>query len=124
MNDIEKRDNIPSTSNLSKLGITAISYTAGGIFILILNALSKIPVLGLIAGAIVCAVGIMSLMSKDKADKKAGAIITGVGALVLLSKLPVVAHIAPALLAIGAVGLLALGVWNGVKFFLGLKKRS
>ena len=124
MNDIEKRDNIPSTSSLSKLGITAISYTAGGIFILILNAISKIPAFGLIAGAIVSAVGIASLLSKDKADKKAGAIITGVGALVLISKVPAAAPIAGTLLGIGAVGLLALGIWNGIKFFFGLKKRS
>jgi len=124
MNDIEKRDNIPSTSSLSKLGITAISYTAGGIFLFVLQAFAGLRGIGLIAGAVVCAVGIMSLLSKDKTDKKAGAIITGAGALVLLSKIPLITPVAATLLSIGAVGLLALGIWNGIKFFFGLKKRS
>jgi len=126
MNDIEKRGNIPSTSSLSKLGITAISYTAGGIFLFLLQAFAALRGIGLIAGALVCAVGIMSLLSKDKADKKAGAIITGAGVLTILSKtgIPALMAVSSTLLSISALGLLAMGIWNGIKFFIGLKKRS
>jgi hypothetical protein len=46
------------------------------------------------------------------------------GVLALLSKIPVIAPVAGTLLAIGAFGLLALVIINGIKFFIGLKKRS
>jgi len=126
MNDYEKREVIPSTSSLSKLGITAIGYTAGGIFLFLLNAIARYRGLGLVVGGIVCVIGIGSLVSKDPADKKAGAVITAAGVLTLLSKsgIPVITAISGTLLSIGAVGLLVLGIWNGIKFFVGLKKRS
>jgi hypothetical protein len=126
MNEIERKDEIPSTSKLSKLGITAIGYSAGGIFLFILQAVARFRVFGLIAGAVVCLVGIGSLLSKDPADRKAGVIITTAGVLAVLSKsgIPGVMQVTGTLLAIGAVGLLALGIWNGIKFFIGLKKRS
>jgi len=126
MNDIEKRDDFPSTSKLSKLGITAIGYTAGGIFLFLLNIAARLRGLGLVIGGLVCLVGIASLMSKDPADKKAGIVITAAGALTVLSKtnIPVITTISGTLLSIGAIGLLALGIWRGIKFFIGLKKRS
>ena len=81
---------------------------------------------GLVVGAIACVVGIVSLMSKDPADRKPGAVITGAGFLVVLSKtgVPLLQAAAGTLLSVGAFGLLAIGVLNGVKFFRGLKKRS
>jgi hypothetical protein len=122
--NLERKDDIPSTSSLSKLGITAIGYTAGGIFLFLLQAFARLRGLGLVAGAVVCVVGIVSLMSKDTADKKAGAIITSAGVLVLLSKIPGIAPAAATLLSIGGIGLLAMGIINGIKFLIGLKKRS
>ena len=124
MNEIEKLDNIPSASTLSKLGITAIGYSAGGIFLFLLQAFARFRGLGIVIGALVCIIGIASFTSKDPADRKAGAIIMTAGVLAILSKIPAVAPIAGTLLSIGAVGLLALGIWNGIKFFIGLKKRS
>jgi hypothetical protein len=124
MYDLERKDDIPSTSSLSKLGITAIGYTAGGIFIFLLQAFAKLRGLGLVAGAVVCVVGIVSLMSKDPADKKAGSIITAAGVLVLLSKISWIAPVAGTLLSIGGIGLFAMGIINGIKFLIGLKKRS
>jgi len=126
MNGYEKREVIPSTSSLSKLGITAIGYTAGGIFLLLLNIIARSRGLGLIAGGVVCVIGIGSLLSKDAADRKAGAVITAAGVLTILSKsgIPVITAVSGTLLGIGAVGLLVLGIWNGIKFFIGLKKRS
>ncbi|MDR1836563.1 MAG: hypothetical protein LBQ89_02785 [Treponema sp.] len=126
MNDIEKRNDIPSSSSLSKLGITAIGYSAGGVFLFLLQAFSRLRGLGLVLGAVVCVLGIFSLTSKDPADRKAGVVITAAGVLTVLSKsgIPLITSISGTLLGIGAVGLLALGIWNGIKFFLGLKKRS
>ncbi len=124
MYEIEKKESIPSTSSLTKLGITAVGYTAGGIFLFILQAFARFRGLGLVVGAVVCVIGIASFTSKDPADKKAGAIIMTAGILALLSKVPVVAPLASTLLSIGAVGLLALGIWNGIKFIAGLRKRS
>jgi len=126
MYEIEKKEQIPSTSSLTKLGITAVGYTAGGIFLFLLQAFTRFRVLGLIVGALVCIIGLASFTSKDSADKKAGAVITAAGVLALLSKIriPMIAPLAGTLLSIGAVGLLALGIWNGIKFIAGLKKRS
>jgi len=123
-NEIERRNEIPSVSTLQKLGITAIGYSAGGVFLFLLQAFARFRGLGLVIGGLVCIIGIASFTSKDPADRKAGAIITAAGALALLSKIPAVAPIAGTLMSIGAVGLLALGIWNGIKFFIGLKKRS
>ena len=127
MNDVEKRkDNYPSTSSLAKLGIGAVGCTAGGIFLFILQAVARSTVPGLIIGAVISAVGLVSLRSKDPADRLPGAVITAAGALTLLSKIriPFIGGVAGTLLSIGAIGLLAMGVWNGIKFFKGLKKRS
>ncbi len=124
MYEIQKKDDIPSTSSLSKLGIAAVGCTVGGVFLILLQIFSRLRGLGLVAGGIVCVFGIVSLMSKDAADKKAGAVITAAGALVLLSRIPLIAPIASTLLTIGTVGLLAMGIINAVKFLIGLKKRS
>jgi Fe2+ transport system protein FeoA len=126
MNEIERRDEIPSASKLTKLGITAIGYTAGGVFLFLLNIAARLRGLGLVIGGVVCVVGIASLLSKDPADRKAGVVITAAGALAVLSRtnIPVITAISGTLLSIGAIGLLALGIWNGIKFFIGLKKRS
>ena len=125
MNDLEKSDDYPSTSTLSKQGLTAVACTAGGLFLLILQSIAKSWV-GLIVGGIACVLGIISLLSKDSADKKAGLVIGGAGILVLLSKtgLPLIKAAAGTLIAISGVGLLALGIWNAIKFFRGLRKRS
>jgi hypothetical protein len=125
MNEIQRRDTIPSTSKLAKLGVTAVCYTAAGIFLFILKALTG-NVLGFIAGAIVCIIGFASFKSRDPADKRAGTIITTAGILTILSMtgIPFFAKVSSTLLNIGAFGLLGLGIWNGIKFFTGLKKRS
>jgi len=126
MDDVENINDIPSTSSLTKLGITAISYIAGGIFLFLLNFISKFRVFGLVVGGVVCLVGIGSLMSKDLADRRAGLLITTVGALTILTKsrITFLVVVSGVLLSIGAVGLLVLGIINGIKFLIALKKRS
>jgi predicted membrane protein len=124
MNDIEKRDYIPSTSNLAKQGVSAVFCVVGGGLLFILQVLSRFKILGLAIGAVVCVIGISALLSKDPDDRKPGLVITAAGALTLLSKIPFIAPIAGTLLSVGALGLLAMGIVNAVKFFTGLKKRS
>jgi hypothetical protein len=126
-NDLERReDNYPSTSTLSRQGLTAVACTAGGIFLFIMQRFAGMKAFGFIVGGIACVLGVISMLSKDSADKKAGMVIGGAGILVLLSKigLPFISPLSGTLIGIGAVGLLALGVWNAIKFFKGLKKRS
>jgi hypothetical protein len=124
MYEIEKRDNIPSASSLSKTGVRAVGYTAAGIFVLVLNAFPNW--LGLIAGGLVCLLGLGSLRSNDLTEKKAGIVIVTAGILTVLSKvgIPLIAPVSQVLLGIGIFSLLALGIWNGIKFIIGLKKRS
>jgi len=126
MGDIMKRDEIPSASSLSKMGVSAVGYTAAGIFLVILGAVGSNPIVGIIAGAIVALLGFGSFTSRDLADKRAGLVLTTAGVLTVLSKIPIpgIQPFSKVLLGIGAVGLLALGVINAVKFFIGLKKRS
>jgi len=126
MNEIEKRENIPSTSSLSKTGVRAVGYTAAGIFLIILNIVTRAFWPGLIIGAIIAFFGIGSLRSKDPADKRAGIIITAAGLLTVLSKIPIpfIQGLSGVLLGIGAVGLIIVGIWNGIKFIIGLGKRS
>jgi len=126
MFDIQKGSNFPSTSSLSKTGVKAVGYTVAGIFISILIAVTESIWPAMIIGSIVCLLGIGSLSSRDKTDKKAGLIITIAGALTILSRtnIPVITSISGALLGISAFGLLAMGIWNGIKYIIGLKKRS
>ena len=126
MNDIDRKDGYQPTSVLAKQGLSAIICGAGGIFLFILQIVSRFRVVGLIAGVAICIVGIFSLKSKDPTDWKPGAVITTAGILCVLSKtgIPFIREISGTLLSIGAVGLLALGIINGIKFLIGLKKRS
>ena len=123
MFDIEKSDGFLSTSSLSKLGVTAVGYTAGGIFVLLLNSIAS-TWFGLVVGAVVCLFGLGSFRSKDPVDRKAGFIVMAAGILVFLSKVPLVAPIASALLVVSGIGLLVMGIRNAIKFIIGLRKRS
>jgi hypothetical protein len=86
------------------------------------------PAAGIILGAIVGIVGFSAFFSREPADKKAGLISAAAGVLSILSGLWKIfsgrGGPAGVLLIVGALGLLALGVWNAVQFFKGLKARS
>ncbi|MCL2880752.1 MAG: hypothetical protein FWF29_10940 [Treponema sp.] len=126
MNDLEKSGSeYPSTSKLTKQVMTAVGCTVGGIIMLIIQKLfmAKGP-FNYIIGGIVCAVGIGFLVSKDSDDKKAGYLISAIGLFALLVKLPKVGSVLAILAVIGGVGLIAMGIWNAIKFFIGLKKRT
>jgi hypothetical protein len=82
------------------------------------------PVAGIVAGAVVGVIGVGAVLSGDKDDRKPGLAAAVAGGLSILSRIPFVRPLAGVLLGIGAVGLLAIGVWNGIKFLRELKNRS
>ncbi|MDR2184721.1 MAG: hypothetical protein LBO80_03500 [Treponema sp.] len=129
MNDlIPDRGNYTPTSVLAKQGVTAIGGIAGGVLLFIMGAF---PVAGLIAGAVAGIAGIFVLRSRDPDDRKPGVIISFAGALTVLSSLAKITKfagslgaLAETLLNISGAALLIMGIWNGIKFFRGLKRRS
>jgi hypothetical protein len=116
MNDI-----VP-VNEVAKRGVVAVGGIVGGIVLFILGSLPTIA--GIIAGAVIGVVGIAALSSKDPGDKLPGLVVAAAGALAIVSRLPIVGGLARFLLGAGAVGLLAVGIWNAVKFFRGMKSRS
>jgi hypothetical protein len=98
----------------------------GSVFLFVIEALARFRVVGLVMGAVAGIVGVSALLSKDPDDTTPGLVFTAAGLLVILSKtgIPILRALAPTLLNIGAVGLLVMGIWKGIKFFKGLKSRS
>ncbi|GHT98607.1 hypothetical protein FACS1894142_5150 [Spirochaetia bacterium] len=125
MNDIVPEHQTP-TNVLAKQGVAAIGNLIGGVGLLVMNVLPRPVGLGL--GAVLLIVGIASLRSKDQADRRPGLIVTIAGALSVLARaganLPLIPALSGTLLSVGAVGLLAMGIWNGIKFLKGLKSRG
>jgi hypothetical protein len=121
MHDMIPSNGYPSTNVLAKQGVAAVGGLVGGIALFVLGALP--PLVGIIAGGVVGIVGIGALLSKDPEDRKPGAITALAGGLAILSKIGIVRPLAGTLLGIGAIGLLAMGIWNGIKFLKGLRSR-
>ncbi|MDR2798375.1 MAG: hypothetical protein LBB80_08525 [Treponema sp.] len=112
-----------STNVLAKQGVAAVGGIIGGAGLLLMGSLP--PIAGIVLGALAGILGIGALLSKDPEEKKPGAIITAAGCLAIVSRLsiPVIKPLAGAFLGLGALGFFAMGIWNGIKFFKGLKRR-
>jgi hypothetical protein len=106
---------------LAKQGITAIGGIVGGLGLFLMSALPSVA--GIALGGIVLIAGISGLISKNKADRKPGFIVTITGALAIFSRVGIIKLLAETILGISAIGLLAVGVVNGVKFLYGLKRK-
>ena len=123
MNDLTPGDwNFTPTNVLAKQGMTAIGGIAGGAALMIMRVLP--PFIGIIAGVIVGVAGIGGIVSKDPDDRKPGILAATAGGLCILARIGIMRPLAGTLLGIGALGLLVMGVWNGIKFIKGLKGRS
>ncbi len=107
---------------LTKQGVAAVGGLAGGIGLLVLGALPS--VFGIAAGAVVALIGLAAATSKEASEKRSGFIVAAAGALALLSKIPFLSGLAGPLLGLATIGLFGMGLWNGIKFFKGLKSRS
>jgi hypothetical protein len=123
MKDIVPERPVPAHV-LTKQGVAAVGGIAGGILLFIMRAL-PVP-LGIIAGAVVALVGVGALFSRDPEDRKPGMLITVAGILAVLARAPIppLRGFAGILLSIGAIGLLAMGIRQGIQFLKGLKSRS
>jgi hypothetical protein len=123
MSKIAPDNGYTPSSVLTKQGVSAVGGIAGGLILMVIDALPRFLSVG--AGALIGLAGISALFSKDKTDRKAGLIATAAGALTVFSRVGLLEArpLAGTLLSIGAVGLLALGIWNGLKFLRGLKAR-
>jgi hypothetical protein len=128
MNEIEKKDTgFTPTSVLAKQGVAAVGFIAGGILTLVMMTLgARFRIVGLILSVLIGGAGVSGLLSKDREDKKPGMILAAAGALELISLfgISVTRPLAGGLLGIGAIGLIALGIWKGIKFLTGLKSRQ
>jgi hypothetical protein len=112
------------TNLLAKQGVSAVGGIAGGVVLMVIRALPSF--LGIIAGLVVGLVGIGGVLSKDPEDRKPGLLAAAAGGLAVLSRAPIkpIAALSGTLLGISALGLLVVGIWNGIKFLKGLKGRS
>jgi hypothetical protein len=127
MNDLERRNSPVPTQTLRKQGFAAIANLAGGFFLLVLGMVGgRFPIVGIVLGALSAFFGLTALLSKDSEDKKPGIILTAGGILAVLSRVGAgfFKPLAGTLLSVGAFGMIALGIWNGIKFFKGLKSRG
>jgi hypothetical protein len=127
MNDIEPFESGTPDNKLTQTGVAAVGYLAAGAFLFIMNLLgARFFLLGLVLGGVSAVVGILALRSKDREDKKPGLILAAAGILELVSRagLRSLRPFAGTLLSIGAVGLIAMGIWKGIQFLIGLKARS
>jgi hypothetical protein len=127
MSEFDRKDTLVPARTLEKLGVTAIGNLAGGVFLFIMAALgTRLPIVGIIMGVVSGVVGLGAVLSKDPADKKPGAVLLGGGALVILARVGAafIRPLAGTVLSIGAFGLIAMGIMNGIKFLRGLKSRG
>jgi hypothetical protein len=128
MNEVEKQDGGYTPTNvLAKQGVAAVGYIAGGVLSLVMMTLgARFRIVGIILSVIVGGAGVSGLLSKDREDKKPGMIMAAAGALELFSLfgIPFIKPLAGTLLGIGAIGLIVMGIWKGIKFLRGLKSRQ
>ena len=125
MSDSEKEKWAPSTESLARLRNTAIFYFAGGLALALIQFFSRFHIIGIIAGGVICAVGIGWLLANNPANKKTGALITGIGVLLLLSKIgiPLLKMATMTALNIIVMGFLAMGVRYLVQYFIAQRKQ-
>ena len=128
MSDIEPIKGIKPANVLAKQGVAAIAQISGGILIFLMHVFSaRLLPLGIIFGLIIGGVGLAALFSKDPEDKKPGIILTAAGVLKLafhVGVFPVIKSLAGTLLTVSSLGLLAMGIFNGIGFLRGLKSRK
>ena len=128
MNDLETRKEPVPTNVLAKQGVSAVAQIAGGVLFLVMHIFSaRLPPLGIVFGLVAAGIGVSGILSKDPEDKKPGTILTIAGILKLtfhIGILPAIKAIAGSLLTVSSLGLLAMGILNGIKFLKGLNSRK
>lgn len=121
---LEKKNGV-SSKELSKIGVSAILQFAGGAVLAVLGVLP--PLISAAAGVVLTVLGLSGIASRDKEDKKIGGVLAVSGAAAILARYGVISMLKAAgrmVLFTGAAALIGLGLFNIVRFVLGLKKRS
>ena len=106
-------------SEVSKSGVKGVGAVAGGAVLLVLNWIAYIPVIGIIAGAVLAVVGFS--LTTSRSDRTAGVVAVVAGVVTAGASL---IHGLHSLILLPAIGLLGVGVYQLFKFFRGMKSRS
>ncbi|MDR1858761.1 MAG: hypothetical protein LBQ69_04755, partial [Treponema sp.] len=103
----------------------AIFTFAIGLLLAAIQLLARPWVIALIAGVIVCAVGVGWLMANNPSNKKTGALITALGVTVMLSRTPLkpLTVVMATVLNIATIGFLVIGVKNLIAYLVAQGKR-
>ena len=112
---------------LARQGTSAVACLGGGVFLMVMAIGAQHGLFGIVLSVAALAVGIGALFSRDVESRKPGLIITAAGVLGMtlrFVRIPPLQALSGTILTIGAFGLLAAGIWNGIKFFRGLKSRQ
>ena len=126
MNDLVPRE------KLVKQGMRGLGGIAGGAGLFVLRLFTggvlihlplnlTLSLSGLVAGGLVTLVGLAIGASRE--DRRAGLAVAAAGLLTLAASLPLVGGLGSRLMGIGAVGLLAFGVVNLLRFLRNLRRR-
>jgi hypothetical protein len=113
MSEIEPR------SQVTRSGVKGVGAVAGGAGLLVLAGISAIPLIGIIAGAVIAVVGLALMTSRS--DRTAGVVTAIAGAATLLGA--IIPHLRW-LIWLPGIGLLGVGIYSLVRFFRGVKSRS
>jgi len=109
------------SKELKKERSNALICLLGGIYILAIAIGARIhPVAGIFLSGFAIAYSLGALMSKTEEDKKRGLLMLAAGVLGLLSRFSpaIIRVITSTALNMGAIGLIASGIWSGVKFLI------
>ena len=111
---------------LVKLGTSAIANLAGGVLLLVMTAGVRFRIPGIILSVGALVLGLGAVFSKDREDKKPGTLLTAAGALGIAVQFgpPIIRPFAVFALGLGAIGLIASGIWKGIQYLRGLKTRQ
>jgi hypothetical protein len=111
-----------SDSATAKYGLFMVGGIGGAIIFLLLKNLPGF--IGIIAGLLLLLLGIGALSSKKAEDRFPGILCIAVGFLAVLAQMSFFKGFAGRILEICAIALLVLGIFNGIRFALGLRNRS
>lgn len=116
-------DNYPvDSSDLRRQGTRGVISTGAGLALWVVNGLMHVPVLGIVLGGALAALGVLGLLGRDKADKTTGAVLMAAGVAGLASL--ILPGLSSFLFGVGGLALVGFGAFNLFKFIKGLKSRS
>ena len=126
MEEMEEFEVKPDVSEeMLKERRAAVVYLLGGVFLTVMTIGVRFRAVGIFLAGLAIAYGFGALMSKGREDKKRGLVMLGAGVIGFLAMFGpgLSKSFAMLFLWMGAVGLLASGIWSGVMFLI-LKRKK